>query len=100
MAMPLLSQVPLPGRQAYGAVVSTERQLTALGDSDLTALTVLQANGMARLADEARDDELFKILRASTANLVWLRLPLILPASVRTALDFAGVKGVRILEMR
>jgi hypothetical protein len=93
----LLSQVPLPGQKVYGAVVSTGWQLAALGDSDLTALTVLRLTDVAWCT---ASDELLRMLTASMTNLVWLSLPPLLPASIGNALDCAGLKGVRILEMR
>jgi hypothetical protein len=94
--MLLLSQVPVAGQKVCGAVITIERQLTTLGDSDLTALTVLR---LESLSEDALP-ELTAILTALPTSLVWLSLPPALPASAARAMDFMGLKHLAILEMR
>jgi hypothetical protein len=94
----LLTQDLVLGQEVYGAVISTNQQLTALRSSDFTALTVLR---LERLSDDATL-EITAILTALAAptSLVWLSLPWALSASAACALDYTQLRDLTILGMR
>jgi hypothetical protein len=98
--MALFLQESVPGQKVYAAILNTERQLTALCKSDLTALTVLRLDSLNLYEWHVAVPDLKAVFTALSNKLVWLTLPPELPSSAASQLDLTLLKGLAILEMR